>query len=427
MLLAILFLLIQPVWAEDLTEIRTPEELLAIADNPSGNYVLLEDLDMTGVVWVPFDFYGTLEGNGHGILNLSFSQTGQSTAISYDGNLKEYDTRFAGMFCKLENARIQNLELINVRGLVTSDEPCFVGSVAGYSRDSLISGCRITGCLELRAHDRMFGVGGVVGYGTGDVTNCAVDMTLICTDTDAETKDEQFLGGIFATGFMGVEACQIQIDGYDSDHGYVHNGGITGMLMQYPIGLERFANLVGNTIDGKITFFEDNGDRRAYCSATVGELIQAYRYRIEGNVENFLRDERREYDRELRPEMCGQPDYGQTVVLADCTNWGYTQFACSSCGYVYRDCYTPHFHRVTAWQITEAPTADSTGISVGSCDFCGIRQQREEPMLPPQTESPSSEAEELPEESHKTVSPGELIVPAILLLAGIGFYGRRRK
>ena len=60
-------------------------------------------------------------------------------------------------------------------------------------------GCTVTGCLELRAHDRMFGVAGVVGYGSGTVEGCTVDVTLICTDTDPNTKDEQFMAAVFST------------------------------------------------------------------------------------------------------------------------------------------------------------------------------------------------------------------------------------
>ena len=84
----------------------------------------------------------------------------------------------------------------------------------------------------------MFGVGGFVGYGSGTLESCQGDFTLICTDTDAQTRDEQFMGGAYAAGHLNVKDCTVAIDGYDSDHGYVHNGGLVGMYIFYPAGLD---------------------------------------------------------------------------------------------------------------------------------------------------------------------------------------------
>lgn len=410
--------LILPVFADGATEISTPEELLAMAQDPAGSYVLAKDLDMTGISWKPFDFCGSLDGNRHAILNLTISEPGESTQITYDGNQKEYETWFAGMFCTLKDARICGLNLVNVRGTVEWDQPCFVGALTGYSENSLITDCKITGCLELRAHDRMFGIGGVAGYGTGDVTDCEIDMTLICTDTDAATRDEQFLGGVYATGFMGVENCVVRIDGYDSEHGYVHNGGITGMFMQYPIGIGRVANITDNDIQGKITFFEDNGDRRAYCSAIVGEQLQIYNYTIRNNRENFVRDERREYDRELRPEMCEMPEYTEQVFAGCCTNFGFTHYTCMKCGYSYNDRFTPYVHDVADWVIAEPPTRTEEGLSVGKCVQCGAKLQRTEATLPPETEPEETEpAETVTETSEKQWLNRRIVFSAGILAA----------
>ena len=47
------------VKAEEITEIYTPEDLCGVADNPSGSYILMNDIDMTDVVWKPVDFTGS--------------------------------------------------------------------------------------------------------------------------------------------------------------------------------------------------------------------------------------------------------------------------------------------------------------------------------------------------------------------------------
>ena len=260
--LALMMVLAIPATAEEVTEIRTVQELQAVANNPEGSYILMEDLDMTGIDWKPIDFYGSLDGNGHAILNLELSQPGDTTAKSCDGNSILYESWYVGLFGILKEAEVRDLKLINVRGLVETDNSCFLAGLAGYCEASTITGCTVTGNLELRAHDRMFGVGGIAGYGSGHVRDCTVDVTLICTDTDQTRRDEQFMGGILATGFMDIENCTVTIDGYSSEYGYAHNGGLVGMLMRHPLG-DWTCNLQGNSVIGKITFFEVNSDRRA--------------------------------------------------------------------------------------------------------------------------------------------------------------------
>lgn len=413
----LLMLMILPVHAASI-EISTPEELAAMAENPQESYILTEDIDMGGTDWKPFDFFGQLDGNGHAILNMTVNTPGETTEISFDGNQKKYDTSFAGMFCVLDKAEIKNLKLINYRSEIQWDSPVFIGSVCGYARDSVIENCDIRATLELRAHDRMFGVGGAAGYGTGDIRNCRIDVTMICVDTDDQTKDEQFMGGTYATGFMGVENCQITLDGYVSEHGYVHNGGVTGMFMQYPIGVERVANITDNHIQGKITFFEDNRDRRAYCSPVIGEQLQIYRYSIRRNTDDFKRDERREYDRELLPEMCEKPDYQTTVVPSTCDSYGYTVYECKGCGYSYTDEYTLFEHQVVDWKVAVEPTPLETGLSTGNCSLCGAEQQRVEETLPPETEPPTTQPEDTVPEPETVENEGVLLTP-VWVVAGI--------
>ncbi len=87
------------------TQIHTVEELLAIQNNPQGSYVLMNDLDLAGIVWPGIDFSDSFDGNGHALLNLGLSQPGAQTATTYDGNLKTYDTYFAGFFLPFEMPR----------------------------------------------------------------------------------------------------------------------------------------------------------------------------------------------------------------------------------------------------------------------------------------------------------------------------------
>lgn len=400
-------------------EISTPEELLRMAQDPAGSYILTNDIDMTGIHWKSLDFTGIFDGNGYAILNLELSEPGDDTPISVDGNLKAYTTSYVGLFATLCDAEVKNLTLLGVHGVIQSDEPCYLAGIAGYINDSVVSNCTVSGILELRAHDRMFGLGGLAGYGAGRFENCDVDVTLICTDTDATTRDEQFLGGVLANGFADIENCRVKIDGYVSEFGYCHNGGLVGMLFHYPLG-DWTCTIANNSVSGKITFFERNADRRAYCAAVVGESLTG-KWKEFDNTEDFTRDERTEYDVELRPEMCDNPVYTDTLIPSGCNSYGYTSHTCGGCGYTYCDTYLVPEHIPGEYIQVKAPTAEEEGLEIAQCP-CGQEELRRvlEKLPPPSTEATTvtetTEPTE-PEPEQKPQSPG-WVLPAMGIGAG---------
>lgn len=421
-------------------EIFTVEDLMSIADDPYGSYILMEDLDLSGVEWTALDFYGVFDGNGHTLLNLNLVSPGEEMRDVYDGNLRNYPCSYFGLFGTLDNARVMNLNLVNVRSLIEWDSPAFVGALAGYAKNTTISGCNISGTLELRAHDRCFGLAGMVGYGEGRIENCNVDVTLICVDTDPTKKDEQFLGGITAISFLHVFDCNVKLDAYVSEHGYVHSGGIMGMHTQFPWAEGKAGDIINTHISGKITFFENNRDRRAYCKALVGEPLPGAINKM-GSTTDFLRDEVFTYDQELRPHMCENQIYEESVTAADCENYGYTTYTCTTCGYSYTDHYTLREHTVLQWTVTREPTTEEEGESMGLC-ACGKEHYRTEPRLEPEptTQAPVTEPEtqaatqaQDPQDAQATVFDGMFYlmtaIAALLLVAALTIIGiliRRR-
>ena len=281
--------------------ISSPEDLLKMSQDPSDDYILTSDIDMSGYEWIPFTFSGVFDGNGHTISNLQIDSSGTGVRDTYDGNMKVYSSCFAAFFDVLDGGKVRNVNFENICLDVTSDTSCFAGSIAGYMSGSTISNCSVNGSVRLCAHDRMFGVGGICGYGNGMIRDVDIDIVLICTDTDRETKDEQFMGGICSAGYPDIINCNVQIDGYDSEHGYAHNGGLIGMYMFYPEGMEHNGSFINNCVIGKITFYEDNEDRRAYCEPFVGEMMDMINT-VEDNRYDFKRDEVYTYDVELLPE-----------------------------------------------------------------------------------------------------------------------------
>ncbi|MBO6090475.1 MAG: hypothetical protein J6P37_09255 [Lachnospiraceae bacterium] len=353
-------------------KIYTADDLLAISENTYADYVLMNDIDMAGIDWTPVDYFGNFDGNNHAILNLSVKYTSNEIRTTYDGNYKTYDTCFAGLFGVLEKGSVKNLTLKGINVKVNKEEPCFIGSIAGFAEGSSIENCNIEGTLRLDVSAKMFGVGGIVGYGgDGSITSTNADVTLICIDHDRENRDEQFMGGGYSAGYLDVDKCFIKIDGYDSDHGYVHDGGLVGMYILYPLG-NNYPGYINNTrVEGMITFFEDNTDRRAYCKDFIGEVMN-WTYEYVGNSSDFTRNEIKDYSKDLLPHYCEGNNYSKETVESTCDDFGYTVYKCNDCGeYSYKADYTLKNHKIDEWSVVEEATTEKEGLSKGVCSTCG--------------------------------------------------------
>ncbi|MCR5251362.1 MAG: hypothetical protein K6E50_12215 [Lachnospiraceae bacterium] len=358
-------------------DITTPEELASMQEG--GAYRLAADLDMSGTDWTPLAFQGKFDGNGYAILNLRITQTGSCVRSTYDGNMVQYDTYFTGFFDALENAEVTGLRLINLRIDVDTDKPCFAGGIAGYMEKSSISDSSVQGILSLKAHERMFGVGGMIGYGCGSIERTRADVTLVNIDTDASTKDEQFMGGACAAGYPDVNDCEVVIAGFDSDHGYVHDGGLIGMYIFYPRGTVYHGKITNNHVSGKIRFFEDNTNRRAYCKGFIGEIM-VWEFDNAGNeTEEFVRDEIFTYDKDILPHECDSPSLKETVTEASC-DFGFTTISCENCGYTETDHYTLKSHDYE-WTVVEEAKVGEKGLRHGVCRGCGAETDEEIPEL----------------------------------------------
>ena len=351
------------------TAIRDAESLLAICKDPSGSYTIEADIDLGGIDWKPIPFSGRLDGKGHTLYNLTVTSCGDDVRTTKDGNLKAYDTVFAGLFSVLEGADVRNLRLKGERILIESSEHCYVGGITGYIDNSSISGCHVDARLCLINHGVMTGIGGIAGFGCGKVSSCVTDTELIFEDRNTESRCEQFMGGVLACGAADIDGNNVTVRGYDSCLGYVHDGGLAGLY--YACGMQTDANSVcDNVINGFISFFENNPDRRAYCGPAFGEHLQMPFY-FHGNTDNFERRETWDYNFILSPEKCAVPDYEDNVILPGCDSWGYTARTCKGCGYSTVENYTPPRHTPGEWEILKKPTYEKSGSERLRCTECG--------------------------------------------------------
>ena len=372
-------------------EISDLAGLKAIADDPEGSYVLTADIDMSGEDWTPIPFYGTLDGSGHTLYNLRVHTVGAETRNTYDGNDKRYETVFAGLFSVMERASVRDLRLVGADLDIESGQHCFVGLLAGYIYRCNLQGCTVQGRARLVNYAVMTGIGGLVGYGTGnDIGYCRADVELVFEDRNFDARCEQFMGGIMSCGLVNIENCTVNIQGYDSCHGFVHNGGLVGMYY-YCCSDVHAQSVRNNEINGQISFFEDNTNRRAYCSPTLGEEMS-----VPGNYYNnegdFTGNESFDYSLVLQPETCAEPDYELTVTPPGCGSWGYTQHSCRGCGYTWVDSYTPPQHTPGDWEYLRIATADREGWRERHCTVCDELIESESYAYIPPEDPVSNEA-----------------------------------
>ncbi len=119
-------------------EISTPEQLQNM--QPGRDYILTQDIDMSGFDWTPFQYYGVLNGNGYTIRNLTL-----------DGVTSMFKN--SGSNCYIVNLNLENV-LLSV--YVPEAVPNFYVAILstyddekGKNNGPTVANCHITGSIEL--------------------------------------------------------------------------------------------------------------------------------------------------------------------------------------------------------------------------------------------------------------------------------------
>ena len=172
--------------------ISTPEDLDKLRYDMTGDYVLANDIDMTGRDFVPFGivnnttagkFTGTFDGQGHTIKGLKYD-------VSDKGEV--------GLFSQTENATIKNLIIEDAYFKGNAN----VGGIVGQMYRTTITDCAVLDSyIEGRDH-----VGAIAGeiaqtkvgdnYEGGTITNCFSDARI-------KTREHQ-AGGMLGTIHCGT-------------------------------------------------------------------------------------------------------------------------------------------------------------------------------------------------------------------------------
>jgi len=185
-------------------------------------YELTEDINMSGISWVPIGTYGSydnwfsgsFDGKGHSISNFT-------RAIPYNEG-----GHSGGIFVKIyEGGEVKNLKLVNVSlssensnvnvagvadvnaGII---ENCYVqGAISSVSyaagivssnSDGIVRNCYTSGAVTVTGNPTYTDVGGVVGDNTGQVINCY---------STASVQGSNYCGGVVGRNFTAgtIQKC----------------------------------------------------------------------------------------------------------------------------------------------------------------------------------------------------------------------------
>jgi len=149
----------------DTIGIYTAQDLSDMRNNLSGNYTLMNDIDMTaftasGDGWIPVGtaaepFTGILDGNGHAITGLRIYKYPQNTT-SFVGGLFGYGT---GM-------TVKNLTLsVDINTVAArAGRYLILGGIIGKADRVTLSGCTVTAKIKAKAETT--DIGGLIGLAT---------------------------------------------------------------------------------------------------------------------------------------------------------------------------------------------------------------------------------------------------------------------
>ena len=157
---------------DDPYQIATAVQLDAIHDWPTATYyVLVNDIDLSGIEWIPYNGYINFDGQGHTVSNLTITGTNINSRVNVGmfGGLKSYwSNYYGGTF----QSRVSNLNLKDVNIDITGTDNytttlcvgAIVGGYDGFNDSVYIQNCTASGKINVQGGFRAW-VGGLTGGG----------------------------------------------------------------------------------------------------------------------------------------------------------------------------------------------------------------------------------------------------------------------
>ncbi len=303
-----------PAAADGIYQIASADDLLWAAENPTENYILVEDIDLSGYPdWTPIGtestpFSGVFNGGGHSI-KLRIDQTKTTAGIymvglfgSVSGTIanlevtgtvdaKVHSGYVAPIAANLLGGRLINCEnntAITVEGTGTDKTgTVHVGGLAGAARSGYntahIESSANNGRITVTAQNLPKGsgdlgdgtsgtVGGIMGYSctaaSTEITRCVNNGVIVVNGGSCD------VGGI-----LGMTSSNN--DNSTANITYCAN---KGDITIYHLNAERAAGIIGYIKNGRINYCYNTGDVLAYTDdgTTISRLSYGTHYGIFG-------------------------------------------------------------------------------------------------------------------------------------------------
>lgn len=198
--------------------IREPNDLFVLAKRPmdwSSFIVLGNDIDMTNISHFPTIgcFSGHFDGQGFDIQNLNMVYPAQS---------------YSGLFGCLENAVVENVNIINL----SLNGYRFIGGLCGVSYSTVIKNCTVQGSII--SSEQSLCVGGLSGasFGDGRIDKCKSNVSI------SSAPGSWYVGGMLGCnlGTSYVSNCFASVHIFNENGARGFNiGGFCGGNIEYGI------------------------------------------------------------------------------------------------------------------------------------------------------------------------------------------------
>lgn len=220
-------------------QISNEQQLYAIRYNLKSNFVLVNDIDLSGYNWIPIpEFSGSFDGKGHAIKNLKMDYV-----IENSENKSPSDYGI-GLFDEIKDlSRIENINLeaidINIKNNVKNRLFGFaVGGITSSCENSLIDNCTVSGKIKINDENTYvnYMVAGVCATANKSsiINNCTnqVDINVSTSREGHEDMmdDTTSAGGICASIYdSSISSCINKGNIYAiANCRYLECGGIVG-------------------------------------------------------------------------------------------------------------------------------------------------------------------------------------------------------
>ncbi len=217
-------------------------QLEAIAGE-SNSYVLGRDLDLSDSEFTPIDdFQGKLNGNGHTISNLHFSDP-QKSSVGLFGNINA------------NNVDISNLVLDSPRIEGYKEVGSLIGTLSDSGSATIINNITVINPIISAKGS----VGGLIGSGDhAEISNIKISKLRIIGDT--------VVGGLVGRTTDQFEVSDVQLDG-EINAGIIV-GGMAGLF--YSGSVYRTAVMVNITADQDTFQVSDEGENQGAIGGIIG-------------------------------------------------------------------------------------------------------------------------------------------------------------